>query len=85
MLELDYEVMDENLEDSTSAESLSRSVWGRQAQVLAWYGSYHDYENHFQYFEGIYMLETGLPHRQVFPAMHCHESYQTQCFRLSNT
>ncbi|OTA52715.1 hypothetical protein K449DRAFT_410228 [Hypoxylon sp. EC38] len=52
-LKLDYQVMHENLGDSIIAESSSRSAWRRQAQDLSWYDSYHDYEDHIQYFEDL--------------------------------
>lgn len=52
-LKLDYQVMHENLGNSIVAESSSRSVWRRQAQDLSWYDSYHDYEDHIQYFEDL--------------------------------
>ncbi|KAI0120804.1 hypothetical protein F4776DRAFT_631891 [Hypoxylon sp. NC0597] len=52
-LKLEYQVMHENLGNSIIAESSSRSVWKRQAQDLSWYDSYHDYEDHIQYFEDL--------------------------------
>ncbi|KAI1765017.1 hypothetical protein GGR53DRAFT_289990 [Hypoxylon sp. FL1150] len=52
-LDLDYQVMHENLEDSIAAESAARSVWKRQADDLSWYDSYHNYEDHIKYFEDL--------------------------------
>ncbi|KAI2470219.1 hypothetical protein F4781DRAFT_430633 [Annulohypoxylon bovei var. microspora] len=52
-LDLEYKVMHENLADSIAAESVTKSVWQRQAGNLSWYDSYHDYEDHIQYFEDL--------------------------------
>ncbi|KAI1653270.1 hypothetical protein F4813DRAFT_375262 [Daldinia decipiens] len=52
-LNLDYQVMHENLEDSIASESISKSVWRRQTGDLSWYDSYHDYQDHIQYFEDL--------------------------------
>ncbi|KAI0851185.1 hypothetical protein F5Y00DRAFT_230530 [Daldinia vernicosa] len=52
-LDLDYEVMHENLGDSIASESISNSVWKRQTGDLSWYDSYHDYQDHIQYFEDL--------------------------------
>ncbi|KAI5859294.1 hypothetical protein GGS23DRAFT_328572 [Durotheca rogersii] len=57
-LGLDYEVMHENLGDSIAAESAARPSSKRQADDLSWYDSYHDYEDHIQYFQDL---------RQSFP------------------
>ncbi|KAI2615800.1 hypothetical protein GGS26DRAFT_454531 [Hypomontagnella submonticulosa] len=49
-LDFHYILMHENLGDSIAAESLFRPV-RRQTDGLSWYDSYHDYEDHVQYFE----------------------------------
>ncbi|OTB10809.1 hypothetical protein K445DRAFT_341034 [Daldinia sp. EC12] len=52
-LDLEYQVMHENLGDSIAAESNPRSVWKREVGDLSWYDSYHDYQDHIQYFEDL--------------------------------
>ncbi|OTB09358.1 hypothetical protein M426DRAFT_50647 [Hypoxylon sp. CI-4A] len=52
-LGLDYRVMHEDLGDSIAAESASRSVWSRQTEDPSWFDSYHDYEDHIQYFNDL--------------------------------
>ncbi|KAI1644635.1 uncharacterized protein F4817DRAFT_346318 [Daldinia loculata] len=52
-LDLDYQVMHKNLGDSISSESISKSVFSRQTGDLSWYDSYHDYQDHIQYFEDL--------------------------------
>lgn len=58
-LGLDYQVMHEDLGASVAAESASSGQWGktkRQADDLAWYDSYHPYEDHIQYFKDLQAL-----------------------------
>lgn len=59
-LGLDYQVMHEDLGASVAAESASSGRWGgrakRQADDLAWYDSYHPYEDHVQYFKDLQAL-----------------------------
>lgn len=52
-LGLDFQVMHENLRDSVVAESEPRSVSKRQVDDLSWYDSYHNYEDHIQYFNDL--------------------------------
>ncbi|KAI0593144.1 zinc carboxypeptidase [Biscogniauxia sp. FL1348] len=56
MLGLDFHVMHDDLGGSIAAESASKSVWKRQAEDLSWYDSYHDYEDHIQYFQDLHDL-----------------------------
>ncbi|KAI5920416.1 zinc carboxypeptidase [Camillea tinctor] len=53
-LGLDFHVMHVNLGESIAAESVSKSVWKRQAEDLSWYDSYHDYDDHIQYFRDLH-------------------------------
>ena len=41
---------------SIAAESAPQSTWKRQADDLAWYDTYHAYDEHVQYFEGLQAL-----------------------------
>ncbi|KAI1473138.1 uncharacterized protein F4812DRAFT_454955 [Daldinia caldariorum] len=52
-LDIQYQVMHENLGDSIAAESNSKLAWKRQVDDLSWYESYHDYQDHIQYFEDL--------------------------------
>ncbi|KAI0125823.1 hypothetical protein BJ170DRAFT_708255 [Xylariales sp. AK1849] len=52
-LKLDFHVMHENLGNSIAAESAITSTWKRQADDLSWYDSYHNYEDHIQYFQDL--------------------------------
>ena len=56
-LGLDCQVMQANLGDAIARESASHALWKRQAGG-DWYDSYHDYEDHVQYFRD---LQTILP------------------------
>ncbi|KAK7402775.1 hypothetical protein QQX98_011484 [Neonectria punicea] len=55
-LGLDSHVMHEDLGDSIATESSTTRKWKRQADDLAWYDSYHKYEDHLQYFEDLHEL-----------------------------
>ncbi|KAI1092061.1 hypothetical protein F5B19DRAFT_492830 [Rostrohypoxylon terebratum] len=52
-LDLDYKVMHENLAESITQESATRSLRQKQAGNLSWYDSYHDYDDHIQYFQDL--------------------------------
>lgn len=53
LLNLDFHVMHEDLGESIIAESGSSLKWKRQADDLAWYDTYHSYEDHIKYFEDL--------------------------------
>ncbi|KPM37621.1 Metallocarboxypeptidase A-like protein [Neonectria ditissima] len=55
-LGLDSHVMHEDLGDSITSESSTTQKWKRQADDLAWYDSYHKYEDHLQYFKDLHKL-----------------------------
>ncbi|KAI1495368.1 zinc carboxypeptidase [Biscogniauxia mediterranea] len=55
-LGVEFHVMHDNLGDSIAAESASKSVWKRQVEDLSWYDSYHDYDDHIQYFQDLHDL-----------------------------
>ncbi|KAI2629947.1 hypothetical protein GGR54DRAFT_286137 [Hypoxylon sp. NC1633] len=51
-LSLDYKVMHDDLGGSIAAESVQEATWKRQVDD-SWYDSYHDYEDHVQYFRDL--------------------------------
>ncbi|KAJ3580049.1 hypothetical protein NPX13_g524 [Xylaria arbuscula] len=55
-LGLEYDVMHSDLGASISAESARSSLWGRQASNSSWFDSYHDYQDHIQYFQSLHEL-----------------------------
>lgn len=62
-LDLDHHVLHADLGKSIAAESASAASWTRsrraekrQADDLAWYDSYHSYEEHIQYFKDLQAL-----------------------------
>ncbi|RWA04288.1 hypothetical protein EKO27_g10811 [Xylaria grammica] len=55
-LGLEYDVMHEDLGASITAESAHSSVWKRQAGDPSWFDSYHDYQDHIQYFQSLHDL-----------------------------
>ncbi|GAW24790.1 hypothetical protein ANO14919_143840 [Xylariales sp. No.14919] len=55
-LGLEYDVMHEDLGASITAESAYSSVWKRQAGDPSWFDSYHDYQDHIQYFQSLHDL-----------------------------
>lgn len=55
-LRLDSKVLHENLGKSIAAESQWTSKYKRQANDLAWYDSYHDYEDHINYIRDLQKL-----------------------------
>ncbi|KAK9417811.1 hypothetical protein SUNI508_01568 [Seiridium unicorne] len=52
-LGLETHVMHDNLGSSIATESSSTTKWKRQANDPSWFDSYHDYEDHIQYFNDI--------------------------------
>ncbi|KAI1100361.1 hypothetical protein F4804DRAFT_47574 [Jackrogersella minutella] len=52
-LNLEYKVMHNDLGDSIGKESTPKSSRRRQTGDLAWYDSYHDYDDHIQYFKDL--------------------------------
>lgn len=52
-LDLEYQVMHRDLGESIAAESAPSSVWKRQVEDPSWYDSYHNYEDHIQYFQDL--------------------------------
>lgn len=52
-LGVDYTTMHENLGNSIVAESVSKLPGKRQATNSSWFDSYHDYEDHVQYFDSL--------------------------------
>ncbi|KAK9778416.1 hypothetical protein SCAR479_04818 [Seiridium cardinale] len=52
-LSLETHVMHDNLGSSIATESSSTTKWKRQADDPSWFDSYHDYEDHIQYFTDI--------------------------------
>jgi hypothetical protein len=51
----DVQVMHENLGDSIVAESAATpTVWQRDANDSSWYDTYHNYEDHIQYFNDLH-------------------------------
>ncbi|KAF4549075.1 Metallocarboxypeptidase A-like protein 2 [Elsinoe fawcettii] len=60
-LGLDCTVMHENLGRSIAVESASSpSLWKRQVDDLAWYDSYHPYDDHIQYWRD---LQAAFPNQ----------------------
>ncbi|KAI8964496.1 hypothetical protein F5Y11DRAFT_363786 [Daldinia sp. FL1419] len=53
-LDFDYQVMHDNLGESIAVESTSKPVRKRYAGDLSWFDSYHDYEDHIQYFQDLH-------------------------------
>ncbi|KAG7137148.1 Metallocarboxypeptidase A-like protein like [Verticillium longisporum] len=53
-LGLKYDVMHGDLGASINAESASGAEWKRQIDDLAWYDSYHPYDDHKAYFEELH-------------------------------
>lgn len=62
-LNLDYHCMHEDLGASIAAESVSKSIWKRQADDLSWYDNYHPYDDHRTYFED---LQASFPNNSEF-------------------
>lgn len=55
-LQLRSTVLHADLGKSILAESAPQSTWKRQADDLAWFDTYHAYEEHIQYFEDLQAL-----------------------------
>lgn len=55
-LNLRSTVLHADLGESITAESALPSTWKRQVDDLSWYDTYHSYEEHIQYFEGLQAL-----------------------------
>jgi hypothetical protein len=55
-LGLDFDIMHEDLGASIAAESVSTSLWRRQAGDPSWFDSYHDYKDHVQYLQSLHDL-----------------------------
>ncbi len=58
-LELEFDTMHEDLGASIAAESMRGSFWRRQAGNSSWFDSYHDYQDHIQYFQSLHDLFPG--------------------------
>ncbi|KAI1271308.1 hypothetical protein F5Y07DRAFT_405724 [Xylaria sp. FL0933] len=55
-LGLDFDIMHEDLGASIVTESVRSSLRGRQSQNSSWFDSYHDYQDHIQYFQSLHDL-----------------------------
>ncbi|POS69984.1 hypothetical protein DHEL01_v211621 [Diaporthe helianthi] len=55
-LQLRSTVLHADLGRSILAESATQSTWKRQADDLAWFDTYHAYEDHIKYFEDLQAL-----------------------------
>lgn len=55
-LNLRSTVLHADLGESIAAEAAPQSAWKRQADDLAWYDTYHAYEEHIKYFEDLQAL-----------------------------
>ncbi|KAF5008568.1 hypothetical protein FDECE_5168 [Fusarium decemcellulare] len=55
-LGLEYRVLHDDLGSSISAESTTPKKWKRQADDDTWFDSYHNYEDHIDYFRDIQRL-----------------------------
>ena len=55
-LGLEYDVMHKDLGASISSESAYSSLWRKQASNSSWFDSYHDYQDHIQYFQSLHEL-----------------------------
>ena len=53
-LDLEFSVMHENLGESIVQEATSDSLYKRQSDPNAWFDSYHNYEDHIQYFRDLH-------------------------------
>ncbi|TKX19874.1 metallocarboxypeptidase A-like protein 2 [Elsinoe australis] len=60
-LKLDCKIMHENLADSIATEAAPpSSLWKRQVDDLAWYDTYHPYDDHIQYWKD---LQAAFPNQ----------------------
>ncbi|KAI0426096.1 hypothetical protein F5Y09DRAFT_76768 [Xylaria sp. FL1042] len=55
-LRLEFDIMHEDLGASIAAESVLSSLWGRETGNSSWFDSYHDYQDHIQYFQSLHDL-----------------------------
>lgn len=62
-LGLDTHVMHEDLGSSIQAEAVSTSTWKRQVDDPSWFDSYHNYEDHIQYFRD---LQAAYPNNSEY-------------------